>query len=435
MRYFLAIDIGASSGRLILAHYGEANRLVLEEVHRFKNEIVVGDDGLSRWNVDLLVKEIVEGLKKVGKTGRIPERIGIDTFGVDYALLDENDKLYDGIVSYRDQRTEMAKKEFLTPETLFGLTGVYPHSFNTVYQLYDDQKRGRLERAKTLLMLPSYLAFVLTGKKTNELSIMSTTGLLDNETGELSLPILRNLEVDETIFAPLVEAGARIGDIKEELAKEIGFSSTVYAALEHDTAAAFYGAKRGKGELLLSSGTWSLMGTMRNEAEKGLDAFKADVTNELSYKGEIRFLKNITGMWMVNRLLLDLGEKDIIKAVEEAKASAYEGTFDANDKRLANPFSMKEAIESVLAEKHDLPKSNGDYFRAVFNALSDAYAVTMRQLEEMIGTKFSSIVVFGGGSKNEFLNYLTSIKTSLPVFKGPVEATAIGNILSISKGD
>jgi len=432
MSYRLAIDIGASSGRHILVHE-EDGHVVLEELYRFTTPLFE-KDGHFFWDVEALFREVVAGLKAAAQKGRIPERIGIDTFGVDYALLDGDDRLLSPIVSYRDERTLVAKKEFLTPETVFKETGIQPQSFDSVYQLYCDKKSGLLAKAKTLMFLPSYLAYRLSGVKQNERSILSTSALYDGGRNAYSSLILSSLGLKEEFFPPILEAGSKIGPLRGDVAKEIGYQADVYAALEHDTASAFYGSNAKANDVLISSGTWSLIGCVLKTPIVSQAVYESGFTNELSHQGEVRFLKNVTGMWMVNRLLKECPQyHGVIEAVEQARYSTYSGVFDATDPSLLNPKDMKASLLALLKKSQaPAPKNDEDIFYSVFHSLAVCYANAVKEMERLTGRQFTAILIFGGGSKNELLNELTSKETRLPVYRGPVEATALGNIRSIS---
>ena len=434
MKYFLAVDIGATSARHILAHY-EGRDLKLEEIHRFKTPLVQEGDGHCHWDVDGLFSEILTGMKKAKEAGKIPSSMGIDCFGVDYALLDEKDERIGLVTSYRDVRTFQAQKEFMTPEGLFLSTGVYPQNFDSAYQLYCDKASGKLHRAKTLMMLPSYLCYLLTGKKQNELSSLSTSALLDARTRKPCQEVFSALGIEESLLAPMVVAGDCLGKLLPSIQKEVGFDCEVYATLEHDTAAAFFASGAEKGEALLSSGTWSLLGCLLPNPIITEKAYKAGFTNELSRPGEVRFLQNIMGMWIINRLKDELQIASFGEITSSAAASSsYQGFFDVTDGRLSNPSSMKECVESLLVEKgNSLPSTRGELFYSVYHSLALGYKTALENMERLTGEKIAGIRVFGGGVNAEILNSLTEQITGLPVKRGPSEATAIGNLLCFAR--
>jgi rhamnulokinase len=434
VKYFLAIDIGASSGRHILGHY-EAGKLVIEEIYRFRTILAKDSSGFLYWDINALQNDVIEGLKKAYELNKIPSRIGIDTFGVDYALLDENDELIGPVVSYRDERTVEAKKKFLSPSSLYFYTGIQPQNFDTAYQLYCDKESGKLAKAKSLMLLPSYLVYLLTGVKQNERSILSTTALLDSRTGDFSAPVLKELGINKDLFGKVVEPGSYVGPLRFEMAEAIHYTCDVFASFEHDTAAAFFGSEVNKGEALLSSGTWSLLGAMNDKPIISETSYKAGFTNEGSRKGETRFLKNIMGMWIINRLK---GEAErplsILEIVDKARKGAdYTGTFDATDASLFSPDNMKEAVLSLLKKGgNKTPKNDEELYYSVYHSLALTYASSIKELESLTGEKYKGLCIFGGGSKNLFLNELTEKATGLKVHVGPAEATAMGNIYAIT---
>ena len=432
MRYTLAIDIGATSGRHILAHR-EDGELVLEEIFRFETPLIQEGEGHCHWDVEKLFSHILEGMKKAKEIGKIPECIGIDTFGVDYALLDKQGNRVAEITSYRDERTSLAKKTMSTPKQMFLETGIAPNAFNTAYQLYCDKQSGLLSKASEMILLPNYLAYRLTGKKSNELSILSTTALLDSRTEEYSPFVLGQLGLTPSFFSKKVIAGTPLGYLLPEIEKEVGYSSLVKASLHHDTGAAFFGAGAQKGEVLISSGTWSLLGTILDHAIVNERAYEAGFTNELSRPHEVRFLRNIMGMWLINLLKKEKGIESfsLITAMAE-EGSAYQESFDAGDESLLNPSSMEEAILALLKkENRPLPKNDGELFYCVYHSLAKSYAKAIADMEEITGEKFQAVRIFGGGVKAKILNRLTELETGKTVIEGPSEATAIGNLLSI----
>ena len=430
MKYFLAIDIGATSARHILAHF-EGGEMKLEEIHRFKTPLVQQGEGHCYWDVDILFDEIIKGMKIAKDLGKAPCKMGIDCFGVDYALLDENDERIGLVQSYRDVRTFEAKKEFMTPLSLFLANGVYPQNFDSVYQLHCDKKSGKLAKAKTFMMLPSYLCYLLTGVKQNELSALSTSALLNERNAKPNPETLALLDMDPNLIAPIVSAGTKIGSLTSEISAKVGYSCDVYATLEHDTAAAFFASGAKKGEVLLSSGTWSLLGCILAEPVINEEAYEAGFTNELSHPGEVRFLQNIMGMWIINRMKDELGIASFSEITSSAKTgSSYAGIFDVTDPRLSNPSSMKDCVLSLLREGgFTSPNGNGELFYSVYHSLALGYKKAIANMERLTGKKAAGICVFGGGVKAEILNELTESITGLKVSRGPEEATAIGNLL------
>ena len=434
MKYFLAVDIGATSARHILAHY-QNGELALEEIYRFRTPLIQEGEGHCHWDVEVLFKEILAGMKKAKELGKVPSSMGIDCFGVDYALLDRNDERIGLVQSYRDVRTFQAQKDFMTPEGLFLATGVFPQNFDSAYQLYCDKQSGKLAKAKTFMMLPSYLCYLLTGVKQNELSSLSTSVLLDARNGAPCKEVFSALGIDESLLAPIVPAGTKLGFLLQEIQNEVGYDCEVYATLEHDTAAAFFASGAQEGDVLLSSGTWSLLGRVLPSPIISEAAYQAGFTNELSHPGEVRFLQNIMGMWIVNRLKDELKISSFPEITASAERSmSYPGVFDVTDGRLSNPESMKERVESLLAEKgHENPKTYGELFYSVYHSLALGYKGAIANMEKLTGSKAKAICVFGGGVNAEILNSLTEKETGLPIRRGPSEATAIGNLLCFAR--
>jgi rhamnulokinase len=296
--YYLAVDIGASSGRHILGEYKEG-KLILKEIYRFSNG-AVKRDGKMVWDTEELFKNIVEGLKECGKLGVVPYSVGIDTWGVDYALLDGDGKLISEVFSYRDDRTSvsMLETEKVVPfKKLYEVTGIQRAQYNTIYQLYADKISGKLSKAETMLSIPDYLHYLLSGVKKNEYTHASTSGLLDAKTGDWSWELIDALGYPRKIFGKLYKPGEVVGNLKKEIQEIVGFDTKVVFPPSHDTASAVMAVPAIKGQpLYISSGTWSLLGTELNAPITSEEAYKFNATNEGGYAGTIRFLRNITGM-------------------------------------------------------------------------------------------------------------------------------------------
>lgn len=433
MKYSLAIDIGATSGRAILGHQ-ENNELVLEEIHRFDGYQIQKENHLF-WNTDKIVSEIINALHKCKESGRIPSTLGIDTFGVDYALLDENDHEVRPVYCYRDSRTIRSKQEFeklMDIRTLYTKTGVYPQLFNTLYQLYDDKLHGLLNKTETILFLPCYLAYKLTGVKYNELSIVSTSGLLNKDTFYYDKDILYLLGIKDFMFAPFKENGETIGTLKKEIRDEIGFDLEVKNVLSHDTGTGVYGAKVELNQLFLSSGTWSLLGVLKDTYDTSKESYEAGFTNELNGYKQVRYLKNIVGMYIVNTVNKEQKNPlPIVEVVELAKQGQnYPEIFDPTLNKFLAPRNMEEAILNDFKERHlPVPKNLSELYFSIYNSLANCYKISIEEIETLTHQKYDSIVIFGGGSKNKFLNELTEKLTHKKVLVGPSEATSIGNIL------
>lgn len=433
-KYYLAIDIGASSGRHILG-WMQDGKMHLEEIYRFKNGAVKRGDKLV-WDDDSLFNDVVQGIKKCKEIGKIPVSIGIDTWGVDYALLDENDQLIDEIYSYRDERTlsvidEVAR--IIPEQKLYATTGIQKQVFNTIYQLYCDKKTGKLAKAKTFLMMPDYLHFRLTGEKRNEFTNASTTGLLNAKTREWDFDLLDKLGFDKSLFKPLSLPGTRVGGLKDEIKEIVGFNADVYLPATHDTASAVMAVPSVQFPLYISSGTWSLMGVETLDEITTDMANSAGFTNEGGYNKTIRFLKNIMGMWMIQCIKKELNDEyNFVQFVELAnQAKEFNSVVDVNDLSFFAPESMIQSVKDYCKKTNQqVPETVGEIVRCVYVSLAKCYATAVDQIEEITGKKFNEINIVGGGCQNVLMNELTAQFTGRTVVAGPVEATATGNLLA-----
>lgn len=434
-KYYLAIDIGASSGRHILG-YIENGKLVLEEIYRFKNGAEKVGDKLV-WNDKALFASIVEGIKKCKEIGKIPCSIGIDTWGVDYALLDKDDNLIGEVYSYRDDRTqEVIDKvhSIVSEKELYLRTGIKKQVFNTIYQLYCDKLSGKLEKACTFLMMPDYLHFLLTGVKRNEYTNASTTGLLNAKSRDWDYEIIEKLGLKKELFKSLYLPGSEVGELKSEIAKEVGFTSKVYLPATHDTASAVMAVTIKGMPLYISSGTWSLMGVEIPNENTSEIANDAGFTNEGGYNKSVRFLKNIMGLWMIQNVKKEFNDEysfvDLADLATEAKD--FDSVVDVNDLSFFAPESMVGAIKDYCKKSgQKIPETVGEIARCVYMSLALSYKKAVEQIEEITGIKFDSINIVGGGCQNKLLNKLTAEYTGRKVIAGPIEATATGNLLAL----
>ena len=440
-KYFLAIDIGASSGRHILGSINDG-KLVLEEIYRFKNGAEnVG--GKLVWNDKELFSSIVEGLKECKKMNKIPCTIGIDTWGVDYALLDENDVLIGEVFSYRDDRTLAVIDEvhsIISEDECYKNTGIQKQVFNTIYQLYSDKKSGKLEKAKSFLMMPDYLHFLLTGVKKNEYTNASTTGLLSAVTRDWDYSIIDRLGFNKDLFKPLSQPGTIVGGLKDEIKNVVGFDAMVCLPATHDTASAVMAVPSLGMPLYISSGTWSLFGVETPNENTSELANRSGFTNEGGYNKSVRLLKNIMGMWMIQCIKKEYEDKySFTDFVDLAKqAYGFDSLVDVNDLSFFAPKSMINAVKEYCAKTNQkVPETVGEIVLCVYRSLAECYAKATVQIEDITGVKFNAINIVGGGCQNLLLNELTAKATGKPVIAGPVEATATGNLLAqmLSSGD
>ncbi len=433
-KYFLAIDIGASSGRHILG-YIDNGIMKLEEIYRFQNGAsYVGEKLL--WDDKSLFSNIVAGIKKCAEIGKIPCSIGIDTWGVDYALLDENDNLIGEIYSYRDGRTQQIMEELhgiVSEEELYSRTGIKKQVFNTVYQLYCDKKSGKLAKAKSFLMVPDYFHFLLTGIKKNEYTNASTTGLLNASARDWDYELLNKLGIKTDIFEPLSQPGTVVGDLSKEIQAEVGFNAKVILPATHDTASAVMAVPKADMPLYISSGTWSLMGIETATENTSQQANELGFTNEGGYNKSVRFLKNIMGLWMIQCIRKEYDNKYSFAefVIEAKKVGKFDSVVDVNDLSFYAPESMIKAVKDYCAKTNQkVPESVGEIVLCVYESLAKCYSETVNSIEEITGQKFSEINIVGGGCQNGMLNELTAKWAKRKVVAGPVEATATGNLLA-----
>ncbi|MBQ8823398.1 MAG: rhamnulokinase [Lachnospiraceae bacterium] len=437
--YYLAIDIGASSGRHILSHM-ENGKLILEEVHRFPNGLHE-KDGEKCWDYEALFNEIKTGLKKCKEIGKIPASVGIDTWGVDFVLLDENDKVLGNTVGYRDDRTQGMDEEvykIIPHEQLYLRTGIQKAIFNTIYQLMA-VKKGHpeyLEQAKTFLMVPDYFHYLLSGKKSNEYTEASTSQLLNPQTKEWDKELIEMLGIPSDMFLPISVPGTVLGDLTEELQAELGFNCKVVLPATHDTGSAVLAVPSNNPDTVyISSGTWSLMGVERMEADCSLESMAHNFTNEGGYQYRFRYLKNIMGLWMIQSVKKELKEEQGIdisfgELCAEAAKQSITSLVDCNDGRFLAPKNMTKEVQAACEESgQQVPQTPAEIASVIYNSLAKCYAETIEEIQEITGKTYDSISVVGGGANAEYLNELTAKYTGRTVFAGPTEATAIGNLM------
>lgn len=427
MTYYLAIDIGASSGRHILAHLGN-EKLVLEEIYRFENNLVADENALV-WDIDSLLAEVICGIKKCKKIGKIPKSIAIDTWGVDYVLLDENKKEIKPCYCYRDNRTSNVIDEvesLVSSAELYAKTGIQKQNFNTIYQLYADKKNGRLQNAKYFLMMPEYLSFKLTGVCKNEYTNATTTGLVNANEKTWDTQIIHALGLTEELLKPLFLPSSSVGDLSAEVQRKVGFNSTVIFAPSHDTASAVCACPMDNDDLYISSGTWSLIGTEITEPILSDSARILNFTNEGGIDYRFRFLKNYMGMWLFQNIRRNLDKSMTYdEMMELAKNCGEYKYFDVNDKTLVAPKNMIEAIGKLIGSD-DL----SFILNSAYHSLAKSYDEAVKEIENVTGKQFNTIHIVGGGCQDEYLNALTRDYTGKCVTAGPIEATATGNIIS-----
>ncbi len=416
MQYYLAIDIGASSGRHIVG-WMENGALQTEEVYRFPNGVSESDGHLV-WDVDALEAHVKEGIRLAQARYAAIESLSIDTWGVDYVLL-KGDEPVLPCYAYRDRRTEpmIEKVHSVLPfSTLYRHTGIQFQPFNSIYQLCADQEAGRLEGVTDFLMIPAYLMYRLCGVKAHEYTNATTMGLVNAKTGEFDPEIIDALGLPKHLFPKLSAPGTEIGTYH---------GIRVILCATHDTGSAVEGIPMEGNAPYISSGTWSLLGVKTERPLTDADSEAANYSNEGGV-GYNRYQKNIMGMWVINRLRSELcPDQPFFAIVQEAERSSFSGTVDVNDKAFLAPVSMKAAFDAALKDK---PQTNADYFRCAYLSLAESYRQALEELERNTHTTYDALYIVGGGAKNAFLNRLTQGATQKRVIALPIEATALGNL-------
>ena len=435
MRIYLAIDIGASSGRHIAA-WLEGERIVTREVYRFPNGAEMRNGHLC-WDIEALEGHVIAGVKAAVAAGLTPDFIGVDTWGVDFVLLDREGQRLGDAVAYRDSRTEGVDallEEALPYPFHYGLCGIAKQPFNTVYQMMALLRElpEYADTAEDFLMMPEYLSYVLTGRKAHEWTECTTGALCNAETGSWSEMIRMAAGLPDKWFrTPMVRPGTVLGPLSEAIRAETGCIATVILPATHDTGSAYMAIPaKDEGAAFLSSGTWSLLGTELPGPVATGEALAAGFTNEGGYGGTTRFLKNIMGMWMLQCIHKETGgAHTFAEMADMAAASAYPAYIDAAAGRFLAPESMLAEVRAALREQGaPEPQSLADVLRAVTMGLAVCYDKSIREMSAITGKTFTSINIVGGGSQNVVLNQMTADVTGLPVYAGPAEGTALGNL-------
>lgn len=432
--YALAIDIGASSGRHILGHM-ENGEIRMEEIYRFPNQMIPKNGRLC-WDIEALTGHVIAGMKKCAEIGKIPATVAVDTWGVDYLLLDKDGSIMGDAVAYRDTRTDgfTEKLNAAMPfPDMFARTGIAHQPFNTVYQLMADFATEPAHRnADKMLFMPCYLCWKLCGVAANEYTIASTGALLNADTRDWDAAVLAAAGIPAAMLGgkPAMP-GTVLGPLLPEITEEVGYQCQVMLTACHDTGSAFYCVPApDENTAYLSSGTWSLLGAVLDAPICTEEALKSGYTNEGGVNG-VRFLKNIMGMWLLQRIRADWNNRlshGEIAALAEQGAD-YAPVIDVFHPRFLNPESMVSAVLETLAEQGDpAPANDAQLLYCVHHSLAVSYAQAIRALEEVTGRSFTSLLVIGGGSQNQLLNRLTEQEAGVRVLKGPIEGTALGNL-------
>ena len=433
--YYLAIDIGASSGRHIVGRE-EDGKIITEEVFRFPNGTKT-QCGHLVWDIVGLFKNVKKGIRRAFAKYPQIESLAIDTWGVDYVLMTKDGALMP-CLAYRDSRTNSVIDEvhsIIPFKELHSKTGIQFQPFNTIYQLYEETKRNRLSIATDFLMIPEYLTYLLTGAIKKEYTNATTTGLLNAQTGDWDWDIIEALGFPREMFGKLYAPGESAGMLKPEIAAEVGGQIEVVLCASHDTASAVEGIYMQGNQPYISSGTWSLLGIKSPVPHTDENSRAGNWSNEGGV-GYVRYQKNIMGMWVVNRLKEELcSEKDFAQIVREAEDSDFDDITGINAPAFLSPESMKKAFDDAFADKDIRPQKESDYFKCAYLSLAASYAKALKELEENTGIKAEELYIVGGGAKNKFLNKLTEDFCGVKVVALPIEATAIGNLkIQIERG-
>ena len=453
----LAVDIGASSGRHIVGVL-DGGRIELHEVYRFDNHLVEKNGHLC-WDMEDLVQSVVAGLKACKAAGYTPSSVGIDTWAVDFVLLDEAGQIVGDTVAYRDGRTATMRQELepvLPFAELYARTGIQYQPFNTIYQLAALKKEHpeQLAAARTFLMVPDYLNYRLSGVAANEYTNASTTALVGAKSKDWDDELIARLGLPRSIFQPIRTPGTTLGRLSPAIREAVGFDCDVVLPATHDTGSAFLAVPALDDKAVyLSSGTWSLLG-VENEAPITTEAScAANFTNEGGAWYRYRYLKNIMGLWMIQSVRRELNGVDYVVGKERASwtldvaagerqwsfpdliaaaesCADFPSVVSANDDAFLSPDSMIVAVQDACAASgQPVPQTVGQLMQCVYRSLTLCYKNAIAGLSELTGKTYTSINIVGGGCQDNYLNRMTAAVTGLPVWAGPVEGTAIGNLI------
>ena len=430
MKYYLAIDIGASSGRHIVG-YMKDGELITDELYRFPNGMDTVDGHLV-WDTDRLLREVKAGIAECFKKYPVIESLSIDTWGVDYVLLRGEEEIAP-TYAYRDSRVDGPIEEvhkIIPFAELYERTGIQFNKFNSIYQLYADKLAGRLEGVTDFLMIPEYLMYKLTGNKVKEFTNATTAGLINADTLAFDSYIWEKLGFPEAMRSPVYQPGTLVGRLTDDIAHEVGGNLDVVLCATHDTGSAVEAIEMNTDAPYISSGTWSLLGVKTDKALTDAKSRESGYSNEGGV-GYNRYQKNITGMWIIQCLRKELcPETSYGEIADMAEKSSYAEIFDVNDDAFMAPDSMKDAIRDYLVARGKVaPGSAADYFNASYVSLAHGYKEAITDLENNTGKTYSELYIVGGGAKNVYLNALTEQHTGKKVVALPIEATAIGNMM------
>lgn len=436
-KYYLAVDIGASSGRHILGSV-EDGKIVLEEMFRFENGMTKKNGQLC-WDYEKLFENIKNGIKKCKEAGKIPVSMGIDTWGVDYVLLDEEDKVIGEMTGYRDKRTDGMDElvyDIIPEAELYSKTGIEKMMFNTIFQLMAVKKYQpeHMKKAKALLFVPDFFHFLLTGKKVNEYTEATTSQLVNAADRTWDEELIAKLGFKREIFQPIAMPGENLGRLRPELSEEFGFDMDVVLPCTHDTGSAILAVPAVDDDYIyISSGTWSLLGIEREMPDCSEKSRTNNFTNEGGYDTRICYHRNIMGLWMIQSVRHNLNDKYSFAQIcaKAAEASEFPSRVDVTDNCFMAPDNMIEEIKDYLKRTGQrVPETLGEIAACVYASLAECYDRTIKGIEASTGRTYSRIHIVGGGANADYLNELTARITGREVHAGPTEGTAIGNLVA-----
>ena len=434
MHQFLAVDLGATSGRVALGSIADG-AISLSIVHRFAHEVIENPSGSLLWNWDLIFSQVLHGLKEAAKVSK-PTSLAVDSWAVDYGFISSDKEIIGDIHAYRDPRNEIASKALIAKlgkERIYSTTGIQFLTFNTIYQLYASKELAEYEGADKFLMLPDLINFIFSGVISTEVTNASSTQALNTSTRTWDKELIELAGINYSLFSQLHEPGSLLGTVA-------GYPELdgikVVAAASHDTASAIAGIPFGNREVeaYISSGTWSLVGIESERPFTSEAAFAANITNELGVEGTVRVLKNVTGMWLLEECRRtwresgsDVEMTELIALAEAARG--FQTLIDPNDPLFAPPGDMPKRIVDYCHERGlSAPSTPGEFAITIFNSLAHAYKKTLAEIAAVSGRTINLIHILGGGSQNDLLNQITADICGVTVKTGPVEATLFGNI-------
>ena len=434
--YYLAIDIGASSGRHIL-FWLENGKMHMEEVYRFPNGMEERNGSLC-WNYPAMEQHILIGMRRCAEIGKIPVSVGIDTWGVDFVLLDAQDNVLGETVGYRDRRTEgmdVLVSEVIPLEKLYARTGIQKATYNTIYQLMAVKQTSpeQLGNAKTFLMVPDYFHWKLCGVKANEYTEATTTQLIDPAIRDWDRELIERLGYPVEIFQKVVQPGTVLGELTDEVSETIGYRCKVVLPATHDTASAILAMPSTDPDTVyISSGTWSLLGVELDAPDRSDSSRRNNFTNEGGFGGKTCYLTNIMGLWMIQSLRKELLERGVELSFAElctlAERESIPSIIPCNHDRFLSPGSMIGEIQRACAESEQMvPQTPAQLAAVVYHSLAACYGEAVSQLRESRGKSYNALSIIGGGGNAAYLNRLTAETAGCTVYAGPGEATAIGN--------